>query len=79
MSLKIDFYCLRTNKYPFICLKTSKTLSLGEFDESKINDLKIRPDRPVGPSTGAKTGLVHKKTRFAFEPSVNPPNRRSDL
>ena len=35
MSSKIDFYCLRTNKYPFLCLKTSKTLSLGEIDESK--------------------------------------------
>ena len=26
--------CLRTNKIYFICLATSKTLSLGEFDES---------------------------------------------
>ena len=35
MSSKIDFYCLRTDKYPFLCLIKSKTLSLGEFDESK--------------------------------------------
>ena len=37
MSSKIDFYCLRTNKYQFICLKTSKTFSLWEFDESKTH------------------------------------------
>ena len=35
MSSKIDFYCLRKNKYSFLCLRTSKTLSLGGFDESK--------------------------------------------
>ena len=35
MTSKIDSYHLRKNKYPFLCLRTSKTLSLGEFDESK--------------------------------------------
>ena len=34
MSLKIKLNCLRTNKSSFLCLGTSKTLSLGEFDES---------------------------------------------
>ena len=34
---KIDFYCLRTNKYPFLCLRTSKTFSSGEFDKSKTH------------------------------------------
>ena len=29
---KVD--CLRTNKFSFLCLGTSKTLSFGEFDES---------------------------------------------
>ena len=29
--------CLRTNKVSSLCLKTSKTLSLGEFDESKTH------------------------------------------
>ena len=37
MTSKIDSYCLRTNKYPFLCLRTRKTLSLGEFDESKTH------------------------------------------
>ena len=37
MISKIDFYCLRANKYPFVYLRTSKTLSLGEFDESKTH------------------------------------------
>ena len=37
MSSKIDFCVLRTNKYPFLRLRTSKTLSLGEFDESKTH------------------------------------------
>ena len=37
MISKIDFYCLRTNKYPFLCLRTSKTLSFGKFDESKTH------------------------------------------
>ena len=34
MSLKIKLNCLRTDKSSFLCLGTSKTLSLGEFDES---------------------------------------------
>ena len=34
MSLKINLNCLRTNKSSFLCLGISKTLSLGEFDES---------------------------------------------
>ena len=42
MSLKINFDCLRTNNEPFLCLRTSKTLSLGEFDESK-NYLILKP------------------------------------
>ena len=29
--------CLRTNKNSFLCLGTSKTLSLGEFDECKTH------------------------------------------
>ena len=37
MFLKFDFYCLRTNKEPFLSLRTSRTLSLGEFDESKTH------------------------------------------
>ena len=37
MTSKIDSYCLRTNKYPFLYLRTSKTLSYGEFDESKTH------------------------------------------
>ena len=37
MSSKIYCYCLRTNKYHFLCLRTSKTLSLEEFDESKTH------------------------------------------
>ena len=35
MSLKLFLTCLRTNNYSFLCLRTSKTLSLEEFDESK--------------------------------------------
>ena len=42
MISKIDFYSLRANKYPFLYLRTSKTLSLGEFDESKT-DLFVSP------------------------------------
>ena len=34
MSLKIKLNFLRTNKTSFLFLGTSKTLSLGEFDES---------------------------------------------
>ena len=34
MSLKIKLNYLRTNKSSFLCLGTSKTLSLGEFDDS---------------------------------------------
>ena len=37
MTSNFDFYCLRINKYHFLCLRTSKTLSLGEFDESKTH------------------------------------------
>ena len=37
MTSKIDSYCLRTNKYHFLCLRTSKTLSLSDFDESKAH------------------------------------------
>ena len=37
MTSKIDSYCLRKNKYPFLCLRTIKTLCLGEFDESKTH------------------------------------------
>ena len=29
--------CLRTDKISFLCLKTSETLSLGKFDESKTH------------------------------------------
>ena len=29
--------CLRTNKISFLCLGKSKTLSVGEFDESKTH------------------------------------------
>ena len=53
MSLKINFDCLRTNNEHFLCLRTSKTLSLGEFDEYEthlflslffmnIQDLKVQ-------------------------------------
>ena len=34
MSLRIKLNHLRTNKSSFLCLGISKTLSLGEFDES---------------------------------------------
>ena len=37
MISKFDFYCLRTNKYPFLCLRISKILSLWEFDEFKTH------------------------------------------
>ena len=37
MTSKFDSYCLRTNTYHFLCLKTIKTLSLGEFDEFKTH------------------------------------------
>ena len=37
MSSNFDFYCLRTNKYHFLFLRTNKTLRLGEFDESKTH------------------------------------------
>ena len=37
MSLKLFLNCLRTNNYSFLCLGTSKNLSLGEFDESKTH------------------------------------------
>ena len=37
MPLKLFLNCLRTNNYSFLCLGTSKTLSLGEFDESKTH------------------------------------------
>ena len=37
MTSKIDYYCLRTNKYSFFCLRISKTLSLEEFAESKTH------------------------------------------
>ena len=30
---KISLNCLRTNNESFLCLGTSKTLSLGDFDE----------------------------------------------
>ena len=35
--LKNKVKCLRTNKIYFLCSGTSKTLSLGEFDESKTH------------------------------------------
>ena len=35
--LKNKFNYLRTNKISFLCLGTSKTLSLGEFYESKTH------------------------------------------
>ena len=37
MSLKLFLNCLRINNDPFLCLRTRKTLSLGEFDESKTH------------------------------------------
>ena len=37
MSLKLFMNCLRTNNDSFLCLVTSKTLSLGVFDESKTH------------------------------------------
>ena len=53
MSLKIKFDCLRKNNEPFLCLRTSNTLSLEEFDEYEthlflspflmnIQDLKVQ-------------------------------------
>ena len=53
MSLKINFDCLRTNNEPFLCLRTSNTLSLREFDKYEthiflspflmnIQDLKVQ-------------------------------------
>ena len=35
--LKNKVNCLKTNRISFLCLGTSKTLSLEEFDESKIH------------------------------------------
>ena len=37
MTSKIDSCCLRTNKYPFLYLRISRTLSLEEFYESKTH------------------------------------------
>ena len=37
MALKINLNCLRTNNESFLCLGTSKTLSLGEFDECETH------------------------------------------
>ena len=35
--LKVNLICLRTNNESFLCLGTSKTLSLGEFDECETH------------------------------------------
>ena len=39
--LKKRLNCLRTNKISFLCSRISKTLSLGEFDESKTHKFLI--------------------------------------
>ena len=36
-GLKINYNCLRINNKSFLCLGTSKTLSLGEFDECETH------------------------------------------
>ena len=36
-GLKVSVNCLRTNNESFLCLGTSKTLSLGEFDECETH------------------------------------------
>ena len=36
-GLKVSLNCLRTNNESFIYLGTSKTLSLGEFDEYEVH------------------------------------------
>ena len=36
-GLKISLNCLRTNNESFLCLGTSKTLCLGEFDECETH------------------------------------------
>ena len=41
MPLKIKLNCLRTNKSSLLYLGTSKTLSLGEFDESQTHIILI--------------------------------------
>ena len=41
-GLKVNLTCLRTSNQSFLYLGTSKTLSLGEFDESN-NHLFLSP------------------------------------